>query len=99
MSSSYSTFFWLSLHCFECICVLNEKEYENSPVSLEIVKLYTGRQLNSNGRNRTHLTLVSPVSKFYEFKSRLNFSKNRFELSTGLNLDKLNAILSETNHI
>ena len=80
MSSSYSTVFWLSLYCFECICFGNEKEYEDSSVSLEIVQLYTERQLNSYGRNRTHLTLVSPVSKFNEFKSRVKNSPK-----TGLN--------------
>ena len=40
-----------------------------------------------------------PVSEFNEFKPRLKSPKNRFQLSTGLNLEKFNKILSGTNHI
>ena len=36
--------------------------------------------------------LNKPLSEFNEFKSRFNSSKNLFELSTGLNLEKLNTI-------
>ena len=39
------------------------------------------------------------VSEFNEFKPRLKAPKNRFQLSAGLNLEKCNTILSETNHI
>ena len=38
-------------------------------------------------------------SEFNELKPRLKSNKNRFKLSTGLNLEKLNTILSETNHV
>ena len=38
-----------------------------------------------------------PVSEFNEFKHRLKSPKNRFPLSAGLNLEKLNTILSGTN--
>ena len=38
-------------------------------------------------------------SEFNEFERRLNTAKNRFQLSTGLNHETLNTILSETNHI
>jgi len=75
-----------------------KKNMKTDLVSLEIVQLYTERQLNSYGRNRTHLTLVSPVSKFNEFKSRVKKSP-KTGLSAGLNLDKLNTILSGTNYI
>ena len=37
--------------------------------------------------------------KFNEFKPRLKSPKNRFQMSAGLNLEKFNTILSETNHI
>ena len=40
-----------------------------------------------------------PESEFKEFKPRLKSAQNRFQLSAGLNLEKLNTILSETNHI
>ena len=40
-----------------------------------------------------------PVSEFNEFEPRLKSAKNRFQLSAGLILEKLNTILSETNHI
>ena len=43
--------------------------------------------------------LVKPVSEFHEFEPRLKSAKNRFQLITGLNLEKLNTILSGTNHI
>ena len=36
---------------------------------------------------------------FYEFKPRLQSDENRFQLSAGLNFEKLNTILSGTNHI
>ena len=38
------------------------------------------------------------VSEFNELEPRLKSAKNRFPLSTGLNLETLNTILSETNH-
>ena len=44
-------------------------------------------------------TRINPVFEFNEFKPRLKFTKNRFQLSVGLNLEKLNTILSGTNHI
>ena len=40
-----------------------------------------------------------PESKFNEFEQHLKSPKNRFQLSAGLNLETLNTILSETNHI
>ena len=39
------------------------------------------------------------VSEFIEFEPRLKSAKNRFQLSANLNLEKLNTILSGTNHI
>ena len=42
---------------------------------------------------------LSPVSEFNEFEPRLKSAKNRFQFSAGLNLEILNTILSETNHI
>ena len=39
------------------------------------------------------------VSDFNEFKLRLKSTKNRFQFSAGLNLEKLNTILNETNYI
>ena len=40
-----------------------------------------------------------PESEFNEFKPRLKSPQNRFQLSAGLNLERLNTILSGTNHI
>ena len=40
-----------------------------------------------------------PESEFNEFNPRLKSPKNRFQLSTGLNLEKINTVLSGTNHI
>ena len=37
-------------------------------------------------------------SELNEFELSLKFAKNRFQLSTGLNLETLNTILSGTNH-
>ena len=39
------------------------------------------------------------VSEFNKSKPRLKFPKNQFQLIAGLNLEKLNTILSGTNHI
>ena len=39
------------------------------------------------------------VSEFNEFELWLKSVKNRFQLSAGLNLEKLNTIFSGTNHI
>ena len=38
-------------------------------------------------------------SEFNEFTPRLKSLQNRFQLSAGLNLEKLNTVLSKTNHI
>ena len=38
-------------------------------------------------------------SEFNELEPRLKSAKNRFQFSAGLNLETLNTILSETNHI
>ena len=37
--------------------------------------------------------------EFNEYEPRLKSAKNRFQASAGLNLEKLNTILSGTNHI
>ena len=37
--------------------------------------------------------------EFNEFEPRLKSTKNRFQLSAGLNLETLNTILSRTNYI
>jgi len=42
---------------------------------------------------------VETESEFNDFEPRLRSAKNRFQLSTGLNLKTLNTILSGTNHI
>ena len=39
------------------------------------------------------------MSQFNEFEPWLKSAKNRFQLSAGLNLEKLNTILSGTNSI
>ena len=46
-----------------------------------------------------HQRLKTPVSELNEFELRLKSSKNRFQLSAGLNLETLNTILSETNQL
>ena len=43
--------------------------------------------------------LIIPVSKFNEFKPRLKSPKNQFQMSAGLNLEKLNTILRGTKPI
>ena len=43
--------------------------------------------------------IPSPESEFNEFEPRLKSSKNRSQLSAGLNFETLNIILSGTNHI
>ena len=42
---------------------------------------------------------IKTVSEFNDFEPRLKSAKNRFQLSTGLNLETLNRVLSGTNHI
>ena len=56
-------------------------------------------QIKKNYRSVTNLILIHPVSEFYEFEPRLKSAKTRFQLSASLNLEKLNTILSGTNHI
>ena len=52
-----------------------------------------------------HVTFIKqpqfkePESEFNEFEPWLKSAKNRFQLSAGLNLEKLNTILNGTNHI
>ena len=42
---------------------------------------------------------MKTVSKFNEFEPRFKSAQNRFQLSAGLNLEKLNTFLSGTNNI
>ena len=42
---------------------------------------------------------MRPVTEFNEFVPRLKSAKNRFQLFAGLNLEKLNTILSGTKYI
>ena len=39
--------------------------------------------------------LLIPMTEFNEFEPRLKSTKNQFQLSAGLNLEKLNTILNE----
>ena len=49
---------------------------------------------------RTELELeLDRKIELNEFKPRLQSSKNRFQLSFGLNIEKLNSIISGTNNI
>ena len=41
----------------------------------------------------------SSVFEFNEFEPRLKSAKNWFQLSAGLNLEIMNTVLNETNHI
>ena len=63
-------------------------------------------QLNAHDFNQRVLkgTVANPLntqteSEFNEFKARLKSTKNRFQLSTGLNLETLNTIFNGTSHI
>ena len=51
-----------------------------------------------DGSLEKHIFKIS-VSEFNEFEPRLKTANNRFQLSAGLNLETLNIIISETNHI
>ena len=42
---------------------------------------------------------MSSEAEFNEFEPRLKSAKNQFQLSAGLNYEKVNRILFETNHI
>ena len=64
---------------------------------LNLYSLYTGKLDLYSVYNVSWQT--KPESEFNEFEPRLKSAKNRFQLSAGLNLETLNAILSEINHI
>ena len=57
--------------------------------------MHNGTLFNTSSYNNVK---DNSVSEFNEFKPRLKSPKNRFERA-GLNLEKLNTILSKTNHI
>ena len=59
---------------------------------LQITAERTESLVGVGPKNRT-------VSELNEFKPRLQSSKNRFQLSFGLNIEKLNSIISGTNNI
>ncbi len=46
----------------------------------------------------SEVLIKSTEAEFKEFKSRLKSAKTRFKLSTGLNFETFDTILSETNH-
>ena len=43
--------------------------------------------------------IIDPEMEFKEFEPRFKSAKTRFKLSTGLNLETFDTILSGTNHI
>ena len=61
----------------------------------QIRLLYDVMKLKLSSIHSTNI----PEAEFKEFKSRLKSAKTRFKLSTGLNLETFDTILSETNNI
>ena len=58
------------------------------------------QDFNQRGRLLNYFSkFIKSVFEFNEFKPRLNSPKNRFQLSVGLKLEKLDTILSGINHI
>ena len=53
----------------------------------------------SNSKFNDFEKIKCTLSEFNEIKPRLKSPQTRFQLSAGLNLEKLNTILSGTNHI
>ena len=64
-------------------------------VKLCIWKIHTSWLVQGCKKNNENIT----VSEFNEFKLPLKSPQNWFKLSTGLNLEKFNTILSGTNQI
>ena len=56
-------------------------------------------QIERSGLRISNSKVFSLVFEFNEFKPRLKSHKNQFQLSAGLNLEKLNTSLSETKQI
>ena len=54
------------------------------------------RTLRFGGPGRSSTSLDRSVSEFNEFEPPLKSAKNRFQLSAGPNLEKLNTILNVT---
>ena len=54
--------------------------------------VYSGQRYSTK---RFFITIGKTASEFNEFEPRLKSAKNRFQSSAGLNLEKLNTILSE----
>ena len=48
---------------------------------------------------KTEVKMSKAVAEFKEFEPRFKSAKTRVKLSTGLNLDTFDTILSGTNHI
>ena len=58
----------------------------------EKYKKFSFNEKYKNCKYNIFFFLIIPMSEFNEFKLRLKSTKNRFQLSAGLNLKKLNTI-------
>ena len=58
-----------------------------------------GRRVHGIDVYNDNCIICLSESEVNEFEPRLKSAKNRFQLNAGLNLEKLNTILSGTNHI
>ena len=73
--------------------------YLQLPFLILLPQINTLRLIKLGNRKTQVMIVNSPVSEFNEFEPRLKSAKNRFQSSTGLNIEILNTILSGTNHI
>ena len=92
--SIYSDVYYL-VECLLCqVCFVNYIFFFDSHVVLSDPPY-------KDGHVRFTPVPIKPSSEmeFIEFDPRFKSAKTRFELSAGLNLETLDTILSETNHI
>ena len=64
-----------------------------------VVWTITGNNQTSKAEYINRLKRILNLSEFNEFEPQLKSAKTRFQFSAGLTLEKLNTILSRTNHI
>ena len=65
---------------------------------IQFSRFKIGKKVLTKVKIEKYLLYFKPFSEFNKFKQRLKSPKNQFQLSAGLNIGKLNTILSETNH-
>ena len=104
-----NTLFWTckykpEIQNLESLCMLNGFDQLDLAFSVRLLKIWFVKTIRHTREEKSGWFVLSVCftfesSEFNKFESRLKSGKIRFQLSAGLNLEKFNTNLSESNKI